>query len=359
MPFNRPTLPQLKQRAAADLNANLAGTDALLRRSNTNVLATVHAGASHGMYGYLNYLADQLMPDSAEAEYLERWASIWGVYRKDAATATGPAILAGNDGETVPEGSELQTASGTIYVTTADAVIAAGQATVNVIAQESGINGNVVAGSQLSFINPIEGVSSDAVAGDISGGIDSENDKSLLLRLLKRIQFPPHGGADFDYVDWALEVPGVTRAWCLPNWLGIGTVGVTFVCDDQEGSILPSGDQVAAVTAYIESHIDPVTGKKTGRPTTAEITVFAPVLRPINPAIRIVPDTAAVRSEVTAELADMLRREAEPGRTILLSWQNEAISVASGETDHKIIMPLDDFRPASHEIATLGEITWA
>lgn len=361
MPFIRPTLLELKQRAAADLNAKLAGTDALLRRSNTNVLATVHAGAAHGMYGRLDYLADQLMPDKAEKEYLERWASLWGVFRKDADTATGPATLFGNDGAVVPTGTEIQRADGVVYTTAAEAVIVAGTATVEITAAEAGIAGNAVAGSQLSFINPIDGVTSEAVVavGGIVGGIDIESDKNLLVRLLKRIQYPPHGGADFDYVDWSLEVAGVTRAWCLPNWLGRGTVGVTFVLDDQADSIIPNPAKVAEVAAYIESHIDPATGKKVGRPVTAEVTIFAPILRPLDLTIRLVPDTAATRAAVTAELADMLRREALPSGVILHSWINESISVANGENDHKLLSPLDDFHPAKGEIVAPGVITWA
>lgn len=361
MSFNRPTLPELKSRAAADLNAGLSGSDALLRRSNTNVLATVHAGGNHGLYGRLDYLADQLMPDTAEAEYLERWAGLWGVFRKAAAKAVGPATITGNNGTPIPAATVLQRQDGVIYTTVADSVIAAGTATLNLIAEDAGVVGNAAAGSQLTLVSPIDGINSAAVtaAGGILGGIDIESDKNLLMRLLKRIQYPPHGGADFDYVDWALEVAGVTRAWSLPNWLGVGTIGVTFVLDDQADSIIPSPAKVAEVAAYIDRHDDPATGKKVGRPVTAEVTVFAPSLQPMNLTIRLVPDTVAVRTAVAAELDDMLRREAKPGGAIIFSWINEAISVTAGETDHKTLLPLDDYRPATGGIATLGVITWA
>lgn len=54
MPFNRPTLPQLIQRNITDIESRLPGRDARLRRSNLNVLAKVHAGAAHGLYGALD-----------------------------------------------------------------------------------------------------------------------------------------------------------------------------------------------------------------------------------------------------------------------------------------------------------------
>ena len=57
----------------------------------------------------------------------------------------------------------------------------------------------------------------------IAGGADEQSDLLLLQRVLARLRQPPHGGADFDYIRWALEVPGVTRAWVYPLELGAGT----------------------------------------------------------------------------------------------------------------------------------------
>lgn len=69
-----------------------------------------------------------------------------------------------------------------------------------------------------------------------------------------------------DYVRWAREVPGVTRAWVLPMHMGIGTVGVCFVCDAQEDPF-PSEEMVQRV----QEHIEPL------RPATVkELAVFAP-----------------------------------------------------------------------------------
>ena len=76
MSFERPDLPTLIERAIADIESRLTGADARLRRSNLNVLARVHSGAAHGLYGYLDWLAKQILPDSADAEFLERHARI-------------------------------------------------------------------------------------------------------------------------------------------------------------------------------------------------------------------------------------------------------------------------------------------
>ena len=105
MPFNRPPLDLLIARSAASIQSRLPGTDAVLRRSLTGIVARMSAGTEHGLYGYLDWLARQLMPDTAEEEHLERWASIWGVSRKAAGHASGGVSITGTPGAVLPEGT--------------------------------------------------------------------------------------------------------------------------------------------------------------------------------------------------------------------------------------------------------------
>lgn len=349
MPFNRPTLQQLIDRAAADVETRLPGTDARTRRTNLGVLARIHAGAAHGLYGYLGFLAEQLMADSAEVEYMERWASIWGIARKAAAQAKGNVAFTGTNGVTIPAGTELQRADGTLYTTDADATIAGGTATVAVTAVEGGVAGNAATNTTLAFTSPISGVNSQAAVsgGGLTAGTDQESDDSLRARLLDRIQTPPHGGNSNDYVAWAKEVAGVTRAWVYAQELGLGTVTVRFVRDD-DASIIPDAAEVQAAQDYIDAR----------RPVTAAVTVVAPVAVPLNFTIQLTPATQAAKDAVTAELTDLLRRESEPGGTILISHIREAISVAAGETNHVLVSPAADVAHATGQIATMGAITW-
>lgn len=350
MPFERPSLTDLIDRAAADIETRLPGTDARLRRSNLNVLARVHAGAVHGLYGYLDYLARQLMVDMAEGAYLERYASIWGVPRLPAAFAAGNVTFTGTTGTVVPAGTELQRADGQVYATTADVTLTSGTGTTAVRAAVAGAAGNASAGVSLTLSAPIAGINTAVTVsvGGLSQGADVEDDDSLRSRILRRIQEPPHGGNRGDYVGWALEVPGVTRAWCYPLELGPGTVTVRFVRDD-DASPIPDAGEVAAVQAYIEER----------RPVTAQVTVVAPIAVPLDFDITLVPNTAATRAAVEAELADVLRREAEPGGTILISHLREAISVAAGETNHILNSPSADVTFTTGQIATLGTFTWS
>jgi len=347
MAFSRPTLSDLIVRAFADIRSRLPGTDATLRRSNLNVLSRVHSAAVHCLYGFISWLATQIIYDTAEAEYLERWAGIWKVYRIPASFATGSVTLTGTNGVTIPALTELQRADGVLYTVDADVVIAAGTAVVAVTAVETGQVGNAVAGYALMLTTPIGGVTATATAGVLSGGSDAELDDSLRARFIARIQQSPHGGAKHDYEAWALEVAGVTRAWVYPQELGPGSVTVRFVRDN-DASPIPDAGEVVTVQSYIDNL----------RPVTASVTVAAPIAAPLNYSIAVVPNTAAVKAAVTAELADLISRESIPGGTLLLSHQRAAISAAAGETNYTMTAPVADVMNATGYMTTLGVITW-
>lgn len=350
MSYSRPTLRTLIDRVIADINARLPDADARLAFSNLNVLAYVNAGTAHGIYGFIDWLSRQIIIDTAEVEFLDRWAGIWGVERKAAAPATGNVTFTGTNGSTIAIGTLAQRADGVQYQTTALGTISGGSTTVAVVAVEGGAASNAVAGVALSLVSPVTGVNGSATvaSGDLTGGSDRETDDALRDRLLARIHQPPHGGAANDYEAWALEVAGVTRAWVYPAELGLGTVTVRFVRDD-DASIIPDAAEVAAVQAHIDAL----------RPVTAQVTVVAPVAVPLNFTIQLTPNTATVRAAVQAELEDLIKRESEPGGAILLSHIREAISIAAGETNSIVTVPAADVTHTTGQMATMGTITWA
>jgi uncharacterized phage protein gp47/JayE len=350
MPLSRPTLKDLVDRVVTDIESRLPGSDARLRRSNLAVLARVIAAAAHGLYGFLVNIARQVIIDTADGDYLERWAAIWGIARTVAVAAAGEVSVTGTTGAVVPAGTELQRSDGARFVSTAEATLIAGAATLSVQASEPGAAGNTAAGSQLLLTTAIAGVASATVVlGDgLIGGADTESDDALRARLLFRIRRPPQGGAASDYEAWAKEVPGVTRVWVFPLYLGAGTVGVFFVRDN-DPDLIPDAGEVTAVADYIEPR----------RPVTAAVTVLAPTPLPVDFTLQVIPDTAAVRAAVEAELEDLFRREASPGGTVLISRIREAISIAAGENDHVLTAPVANVAAGPGEMAVLGAITWA
>ena len=348
--YSRPLLSDLVQRVRTDVLSRLTSDD-VLRRADAEVYARVMGGVAHGLYGFIDWLSDQVIYDTASVEYLERWCSIWGLSRKAAAAATGTVTFAVQAGAVIASGTLLQALDGVQYQTTADATVAAPTATAPVVAVVAAAASNRATGQSLSLVSPVVGVQSNATAGLLSGGADVETDDALRARLLARIQQPPQGGSATDYVAWALSVSGVTRAWVYAQELGAGTVTVRFVRDnDGSGAlIIPDSTEVAAVQAYIDAR----------RPVTAQCTVVAPAAVPLNFTISgLLPSTTAVQHAIQAELQDLLLREATPGGTLLLSHIRAAISSAAGETDYVLTSPAGNVTNTTGNMSTMGTITW-
>ena len=347
MSFSRPPLADLVQRVRNDMLSRLTADD-VLRRADAEVLTRVMAGVTHGLYGFIEWVSRQILPDTSDTDILDRQANIWGVARKPAAVATGTVAFVVQSGAAIPEGTVLQALDGVQYQTTAEATGIAPSYSAPVESVIAAAAGNRSAGQGLSLVSPVLGVQTSAVAGELSGGADIESDDALRARLIARIQQPPHGGASYDYVAWALEVEGVTRAWCYPQELGIGTVTVRFVRDN-DASPIPDAGEVAAVQAYIGAL----------RPVTAQLTVVAPIAAPVNFTITgLVPSTSAVRAAVEAELVDLLLREAVPGGSILLSHIRAAISAATDENDYVLTVPAADVTNTTGRMSTMGSVTW-
>lgn len=345
--YSRPALAEIVQRVSNDVLSRLAADD-VLRRADAEVYSRVLAGVAHGLYGFIDWLSQQVIYDTAEVEFLERWCSIWGISRKPAAAATGSVTFTVLSGSVIPAGTLLQALDGVQYETTAEATVTAPTATAPIVAVVPAAAGNRVTGQALSLVSPVVGVQPTATAGELTGGADIEADTDLRARFLTRIRQPPHGGAAYDYPAWALEVPGVTRAWVYAQELGLGTVTVRFVRDD-DASLVPDAGEVATVQAYIDAR----------RPVTAQVTVVAPVAVPLNFEISgLVPGNSTVRAAVEAELSDLLLREAEPGGTILLSHIRAAISAAADEDDYVLVSPAANVTNTTGNMSTMGTVTW-
>jgi uncharacterized phage protein gp47/JayE len=348
MPVERPTLPQLIDQGAAEFESRLPGVAARLRNSVVGIINRVLAGALSALYKYAEWLNDQVWPDRAAEEYLPVHGARWGVNRLPAAGATGTVQFTGVDGSAIALGTVVQRSDGVQYATLAAAVIAAGVANVSVSSVEPGQASNAVLATSLTLTSALPGVNAVATAQTaLAGGADVESIEAWRARILARIRKPPQGGADYDYEAWALSVPGVTRAWVAPGEQGAGSVVVRFVRDD-DASIIPDAGEVAAVQAAIDAV----------RPVTATVYVVAPVPLVQNFTIAASPNTAEVKAAIEAELQELYRREAEPGGTMLLSHQREAISSAAGETDHVITVPAANQVHTAGQFPTMGVITW-
>jgi uncharacterized phage protein gp47/JayE len=345
MPFNTPTLPALILRAQGDL----AGSSALLR-SDAEVLARVLAAASYGRYGHQAYIADQILPDTADEDTLRRMAR--ARLKRDqlpAVAAKGAASFAGASGAVLDAGTLLQRGDGQRFRVSSPVTLSGPTGTATLEAVDAGQLGNTPAGTTLRTVSPVLGVSDTftVLAPGLTAGTEAESIETLRARVIRSYKVVAHGGSKSDYETWALEVPGVTRAWVVRHWMGPGTVAV-FIVRDGDIDPIPTPEALAQAFAYIDNE----------RPVTAELAVLAPVEKPVPYTIKLTPDTGAVRAAVEAALVDLHNREADLGVALLSTHIREAISGAAGEKDHKLLAPLDDVPAAANELLTFGGIVW-
>lgn len=346
--FQRPTLAENISMIRTDLFAMLDINDTL-RRMDEDVRAKVYAAALHTVYGYIDYLALNMLPDRCDETWLARHASMKRCPRKLAAAASGYMRWDGvTNGIKVTAGSIIQRDDLVQYVATSDASSSGGVLRVPITCSAEGRAGDADDGSSLYLVTPVNGLPSAGLADNISGGLDIEDLEEWRGRVIERYYWTPMGGADGDYIVWAKEVPGITRAWAYRHWMGAGSVGVMVASSDPVNPV-PDAATVQAVKSHIEP-LAPVAG--------SSLYVFAPVPKSVDFHIKLTPDTAAVRAAVTAELRSFLLRDGYPEGELTLSRINEAISIATGEYSHQLIAPAANVSIAKNELAVMGTLSW-
>jgi uncharacterized phage protein gp47/JayE len=355
MGFARPSLRDLVTRAIADISARTQGS-AFIKRSVERVLASVQAGIANGLHGHFEWLQRQALPTTADIGSLLGWGVWLKVPRKSVVQAAGTADFAGTVGTPFPVGTQMQSADGIVFATTLAATVdVGGNVSPPIAAILAGASGNLDQGAGLQLVSPIAGINSNGVVGvgGTTGGQDIEDTEDYRPRILDNLRLPPAGGGTGDYVAWAREVSGVTRAWEYGNLMGYGTVSLSFVMDDRATddfstivNIIPTQADVDAV----QDHIDAV------RPLDMRaVYVRAPVLVGVSVTVSIKPFNDDVKNNIRLELKYLFLRESDLGEAMSQSKVDEAISTAVGEEDHKITT-ISSLDPGPWGLLTLGSI---
>lgn len=343
MPFPRSAVAQLRATAANNIAAGLPGVDTLLRYSNLGILADVQAGLADGLYGYQDYIAGQSVPFTATGEYLAAWAALRRIYIKDAAAASGTVAFPYTSGA-IATGIGVTRSDGAEFVTTGAGTIAGGQITVPVTAVVPGAAGNTPATTMMFLSIGISGINPQgAVAAAIAGGADIETQDDFRSRMLQAYQAQLQGGAVADYINWAGQVPGVTRAWCVPRGYGPGTVQVYFMMDAVESAYggFPQGSNGLAAadtrdTAATGDQLVVANYLYGLQPVCPRVYALAPTANTVALTIAgISGASSGVKANIAAAFAGALQTNASPGGTpnggtTDISTIEAAISAVSG-----------------------------
>lgn len=341
MPFNRPTLTELRQRNAAFIQSELKNIGALLRFSNMGILGDADAGLTYLHYGYLDWIAQQATPYTATDEYLSAWAALKNVFQKPAAAGTCPSVqYTGTAGAIIPAGAVLNRADGYQYTIDSVALIGgtgAGTVAITAVLPDpttdptgGGAAGNLAIGTVLTLDAAISGVSSAFTCNvAITDGADIETEAAFRARMLLAYQNTAQGGNNADYREWALDVPGVTRAWVTPKLMGAGTVGVYIMLDGDnttnEGGFPVGTNGISQHETWGATKTTSATGNQLTvadyiyalQPVTALVYVCSPIATAINFTFSgLTNASAATTTAIAAAIDNLFFQNGAPGGTV-------------------------------------------
>lgn len=328
-------------------------------------LGRVVAPEVRALHDHIAWWGRQYFVDTAEDEFVARHGSIWGVDPRPATKAVGAVDIEGDPGAVLPSGLELAGAGG-VTLTTIEAVTIGQNGVGNgtAIAVEAGPEGNLEAGIRLAPVVPNPAITAVTVAdAGMAGGAEAETPESHALATQAHIRQRPMGGAGFDYPAWLSREFAVHAVAVLPDWIGRGSVGVAVAMADGAFGRAPTAAELTAMLGYLGAP-----GSATGvRPVTAHVVMPETTSLAIDTTVRLRPDNAQTRAAVTEAWTRFLAtlgdaddpiNDSAIGAKIELSRLSEAVSSASGEYAHDLILPAANIQLGDLEFPAPGTLTF-
>jgi uncharacterized phage protein gp47/JayE len=351
MPFTVPKFTEIRDQYLNQVR-NLQPGAATGPDSDHYVRAAAVAAVAEQLYAHQAWVFRQAFPDTADAENLERMAAQRGVPRKTAAYAIGSVRLVGVPGTVVPAGVGVATTSMSYTTTAAGVIGGGGSVDVAAVADRTGEAGNVSAPISADVSGAPAGVSHALVVAMAEGAAD-ETSAALLDRLLAVMSQPAQGGNRNDYVVWALEVPGVRRAYVFPLRRGVGTVDVVPMPE----AGLPSAQLLADVQAHIDTR-KPVGLSAAGFLAIAPAALVTAITGTLT--LKSGYTLAQVQPLATTALTKLLTDTA-PGETLYRTRILATVMNVDGVANVVLTAPAADVVPTVDntvvQLATLGAIT--
>ena len=363
-----PTTEEIKDRIISDIESSIGQATPLLLKAFNRIIAQTLSGVFTILYKFGQWAVKQIFTITQDADSLELKGDQYKIPRK-VATVSGLTIdFAGDNGIIILAGKQFRgDSNGLLYSLQSTLEIIAGVASGNVLCLTSGTIGNLVNGSTLTITQPIFGLDNQAtVSATVTEAEDQETIEDYRARISEREKTPPQGGSLVDYVLWAKEVPGITRAFAwghreVPAIIA-GQVSI-YPLNDDEASRIPSAPKLTEVLNYIDD------------PTRAPMQV--PVINVPAMAEKVVdidvtalsPNTAAIRNAFAGNVEEYLL-EREPKqyedqldiKNVISKAGIGAIYIASGAQSVTLTIEVDSVLMDNHtllynELAILGAIS--
>jgi len=231
--------------------SELGSTVPIFRRAFVRIQAKVIAGVVWAMQHLVAWAMKQIFIQLMDTDFLQYLADWYNLPRKAASTAILTATATGDSGTQIDAGRLVSFGSIVFSVRTL-ATLVDGSVTFEIECLTAGADGNLEAGTVLSFPSPVIGVTSIEVAGISVEGKDIEDKEVWRARIRARMRTAPQGGAYGDYIQWACEVPGIVAAYVKRTETG---VYVYPLAAKTGPSRVPGTAKITEVQTYIQDPI--------------------------------------------------------------------------------------------------------
>lgn len=363
-----PTTKEIENRVVSDIESKTSQSTPLLFKAFNRVIAFALSGVFTILYKFGQWVLKQIFTITQDSDSLELKGDQYDIPRKTATASTLTADFTGDNGTVIPAGKQFRgDSNGLLYSLQTTEEIAAGTASGYVLCLTSGAAGNLINGSTLTILKPISGLDNQAtISATVTEGEDQEAIEDYRARISEREKTPPQGGSLVDYILWAKEVAGITRAFAWGHRevaaISPGYVSV-YPLNDDEASRIPSGAKLTEVQEYID---DPTRAPM----QVAIINVPAMIEETFNITVTALdPNTAAIRNAFAENVeAYLLAREPQQF-TDQLDVKNvvsragiEAVYINSGAQSVTLTIDMgagavESYELQYNELAILGTIT--
>lgn len=307
------------------------------------------AAQVYGLYQEAEWTRRQCFPQTATGEELDKHAFLRGLTRNEAVRATGTLRFSvGTATQTdlpIPQGTVCMTAGLVTFETTREAVLPAGNLSVDVPAQavRPGSGGNTPAGTIRTMAVAPTGVAACTNPAAFTGGRETEEDEDLRARILASYQRLPNGTNAAYYEQEATALEGVAAANVLPKNRGLGTVDIYIAADGG----LPSQELLEEVQDALESK--------------REIAVDLRVLSPQAVTVNVLVSVKARESHLIQSVREAVSAAIQTwfdggllGKDLLLADLRQLIYETEGVANYRIDSPANDVTVSPGQLPVLG-----
>lgn len=324
------------------------------------VLANTLAYETYSLYRYADNHIAQMLPDSEIESVVDKWASLYGLQRKEATRSHVKVKVSSSEKVTLLPKDEWIHDGKTSFVPIAAYEIH-GDTECIFESKEPGAIGNLKPNEQLTISNPIPNIDSEATVKKlILEGLDAESYDSIRSRIKEKIKRPAHGGCLHDYVLWSLECPGITKSWVMPRQDDKEKKHVNIIARKDDGILSP--EERNNLQEFLE----------TKRPLGAKIKIVPETIKKVDIKVELTPPIEVPQKEIIEALREKLTElfdiKAAPRgyRDISNTKQTgivyvsdlvESIMACQSVTKFRLLEPSEHVAPDKDgEVLALGEV---